>query len=59
MNPREYEILQDRLTKKLQYNPYKYGMIKKRDGYKEGILVAKSILHEFYNSIQNIMEEET
>jgi hypothetical protein len=45
----EYEALQDALTKKSENNPYgRTGNFKREDGYKEGILAAKSILHEFY-----------
>ena len=45
----EYEALQDALTKKSENNPYgRTGNFKREDGYKEGILAAKSILHSFY-----------
>lgn len=39
----EYEALQDALTKKSENNPYgRTGNFKREDGYKEGILAAKS-----------------
>lgn len=45
----EYEQLQSELTKKIQNNPYgRTANFKCEDGYKEGILAAKSILHNFY-----------
>lgn len=45
----EYEALQDALTKKSENTPYgRTGNFKREDGYKEGILAAKSILHSFY-----------
>lgn len=45
----EYEQLQSELTKKIQNNPYgRTANFKREDGYKEGILAAKSILHNFY-----------
>lgn len=45
----EYKSLQDALTKKSENNPYRFtGSFKREDGYKEGILDAKSILHSFY-----------
>lgn len=45
----EYKSLQDALTKKSENNPYRFtGNFKREDGYKEGILDAKSILHSFY-----------
>ena len=45
----EYEALQDALTKKSENNPYgRTGNFKREDGYKEGILAAKSILHSFF-----------
>lgn len=41
--------LQSELTKKMQNNPYgRTANFKREDGYKEGILAAKSILHNFY-----------
>ncbi len=46
----EYEILQERLTKKMQNNPYgRTGNFKREDGYNEGILAAKSILSDYYH----------
>lgn len=45
----EYEQLQSELTKKMQNNPYgRTANYKREDGYKEGILAAKIILHNFY-----------
>lgn len=45
----EYEQLQSELTKKMQNNTYgRTANFKREDGYKEGILSAKSILHNFY-----------
>lgn len=49
MNQHEYETLQARLSAKAANNPYRYNSGYKREAcYKEGILAAKSILHEFY-----------
>lgn len=49
MTKQEYEMLQKRLTKKLCLNPYRPGSSAKyKEGYREGILADKSILHEFY-----------
>ena len=46
----EYEYLQKRLSRKMHNNPYgRTGNFKREDGYKEGILVAKSILSEYYH----------
>lgn len=45
----EYEYLQKRLSRKMRNNPYgRTGNFKREDGYKEGILAAKSILSEYY-----------
>jgi len=49
MTREEYDALQERLTKKAENNPYRRNSGYKREScYKEGILAAKSILHEFY-----------
>lgn len=49
MTREEYDTLQERLTKKAENNPYRLNSGYKRESsYKEGILAAKSILHEFY-----------
>lgn len=49
MTQGEYKALQDALTKKSENNPYRFtGNFKLEDGYKEGILAAKSVLHSFY-----------
>lgn len=49
MSQDEYDALQARLSAKAENNPYRRtGNAKRESGYKEGILVAKSILHEFY-----------
>lgn len=54
----EYEALQDALTKKSENNPYgRTGNFKREDGYKEGILAAKSILHSFYQRQSQGKEE--
>lgn len=54
----EYEALQAALTKKFENNPYgRTGNFKREDGYKEGILVAKSILHSFYQRQSQDKEE--
>ena len=46
----EYEYLQERLSRKMHNNPYgRTGNFKREDGYKEGILAAKSILSEYYH----------
>lgn len=50
----EYEAL----TKKSENNPYgRTGNFKREDGYKEGILAAKSILHSFYQRQSQGKEE--
>lgn len=54
----EYEALQAALTKKSENNPYgRTGNFKREDGYKEGILAAKSILHSFYQRQSQGKEE--
>lgn len=46
----QYEKLQKQLSEKLKNNPYgKNGNFKYEEGYKQGILVAKSILSDFYH----------
>lgn len=55
----EYEALQARLTTKAENNPYRRtGCVKYESGYKEGILVAKSILHEIYQQQQKRNEND-
>ena len=45
----EYEALQALLSLKAKKNPYTLtGNNKRAEGYKDGILAAKSILHSFY-----------
>ena len=47
----QYEMLQDLLTRKAENNPYgRSGNFKYEEGYKQGILAAKSILSDFYHS---------
>lgn len=49
MTELEYKMLQKRLTNKLCHSPYGPASSSKyKEGYREGILVAKSILHEFF-----------
>ena len=46
----QYEMLQDLLTRKAENNPYgRSGNFKYEEGYKQGILAAKSILSDFYH----------
>lgn len=46
----QYEMLQEQLSHKMRDNPYgKNGNFKYEEGYKEGILAAKSILASFYH----------
>lgn len=46
----QYEMLQDQLSRKSENNPYgKNGNFKYEEGYKKGILAAKSILSDFYH----------
>lgn len=47
MTKHEYEYLQERLSKKLHSNPYGFSP-KREEGYKDGILAAKSILKSVY-----------
>lgn len=50
MDRREYEQLQERLSRKMHNNPYsRTGNYKREDGYKEGIMAAKSILSSWYH----------
>ena len=57
MNQIEYDVLQDRLSSKVENNPYRRtGNSKRASGYKEGILAAKSILHKFYQQQQKQKE---
>lgn len=50
----EYEHLQERLTK-LLHKPTEYSG-NRREAYKDGILAAKSMLHDEFNQY---MKEET
>lgn len=52
MNKKEYDHLQQTLSKKMEENLYiKYGFSGNRsEGFKQGILVAKSIIHNMYES---------
>lgn len=46
----QYEMLQDQLSRKAENNPYgKNGNFKYEEGYKKGILAAKSILSDFHH----------
>lgn len=56
MTPVEYEQLQDRLRKKLEYCNDLYG--KRKEGFKEGIQVAMSILHSVKPKKENLNEED-
>lgn len=45
----EYNYLQKILTQKMKNNPYgRTGNFKREEGYKKGILAAKSILSNFH-----------
>lgn len=60
MTKQEYQMLQKRLTNKLCCNPYRPGSSAKyKEGYREGILAAKSILHEFHQDYPPSTFEET
>lgn len=49
MTELEYQYIQERLSKKIDNNPYKYtGCSKYETGYKQGIATAKSIVSEIY-----------
>ena len=53
-------MLQKRLTNKLCHSPYRPGSSAKyKEGYREGILAAKSILHEFHQDYPPSTFEET
>lgn len=48
MTEPEYKVLQERLTLKI-HSPYcPVAGSKAREGYREGLRVAKSLLHAFY-----------
>ena len=50
MTESDYRYLQERLSKKLENNPYRHtGCFNYETGYKGGISAAKSILSEFYH----------
>lgn len=57
MTRREYEDLQERLSKKLHSKHYDFSP-KREEGYKEGILVAKSILRSVYHEYEEKEEED-
>lgn len=57
MTRREYEDLQERLSKKLHSKHYDFSP-KREEGYKEGILVAKSILKSVYHEYEEKEEED-
>ena len=49
MTQYEYDLLQAKLSEKLEKNPYAgTGSAKQKEGYKAGILAAKSILSAHY-----------
>lgn len=49
MHESEYRLLQDELSNKIKHNPYRSkGLAKYEEGYKNGILAAKSILHSYF-----------
>ena len=50
MTRRQYEDLQEQLSRKMRDNPYgRNGSYKYEEGYKQGVLAAKSILSKFYH----------
>ena len=55
MNRREYDRMQTALNSKMRENLYvKYGKYGSwAEGFRQGILVAKSIVHSEYESKQN------
>ncbi len=59
MESHEYKLLQERLEKKIQNNPYsRTSNFKSEKGYEEGILAAKSILHSYYKQNSERKERE-
>lgn len=49
MTEQEYQMLQKRLTNKLCHSPYGPASSSKyKEGYREGLRTAKSVLHGFY-----------
>lgn len=49
----QYEDLQEQLSRKMRDNPYgKNGNYKYEEGYKQGILAAKSVLSNFYHRLE-------
>ena len=57
MTRQEYEYLQERLSKKLHAG-YPDFSPKREEGYKEGILAAKSILKSVYHEYEEKEEED-
>lgn len=50
MTKEQYEMLQKKLSQKADNNPYgKRGLFKYEEGYRKGILAAKSIVSSFYH----------
>ena len=53
MTRRQYEDLQEQLSRKMRDNPYgKNGSYKYEEGYKQGILAAKNVLSNFYHQFE-------
>lgn len=53
----QYEDLQEQLSRKMRGNPYgKNGNYKYEEGYKQGILAAKSVLSNFYHRLEGESE---
>ena len=57
MTRREYEDLQERLSKKLHQAHYDFSP-KREEGYKDGILAAKSILKSVYHQYEQTEGEQ-
>lgn len=63
MNEYEYDLLQKQLTSKLEKAPYDCPNSKYKEGYKQGLLAAKSIVSQFYKNhsimeiVKRVMEE--
>jgi|WetSurMetagenome_2_1015567.scaffolds.fasta_scaffold63573_7 hypothetical protein len=52
MTKSEYQNLQVELSYKIDSLKYTGANTRYNEGYKDGILVAKSILHSFYKSLE-------
>lgn len=50
----EYDLLQKQLTSKLEKAPYDYPNSKYKEGYKQGLLAAKSIVSQFYKNLYKV-----